>query len=65
MYSIIVLRIPTNNVAETSTSETRICDEAIAKTYKEILPTKVGSTLTVRTFPNSWDMILTTVTKIS
>lgn len=65
MYSIVVLVIPINNVAETSTAKTHICNEEIAKTYKEILPTKMGSTLTVRTFPNSWDMILTTVTKIS
>ena len=65
MYSIIVIRIPVSDVNSVSIIDSRICNEVTAKNYKEFLPSKVGSTLTVRTFPTDWDMILTTVTRIS
>ena len=64
MYSIVIMEIPISNASNTSIIETFIADESEAIKHKEILPLKIGSTLTVRTFPNSWTMLLTTVTKI-
>ena len=64
MYSVVIIIIPANLI-DSHTSQSFICDEENAKLYKEVLPSKIGNTLTVKTFPNNKEMKLTVVTKIS
>ena len=43
----------------------QLVDESVAKKYKEVLPDKIGLTSSYQSFPNSWEMSLLTITKIS
>lgn len=65
MYQVTKLIFETDNSANYNVSESLLVNEETAKEHKEVLPTIVGQTLTVKSFPISGVMTLTLVTKIN
>jgi len=65
MFSISTIIVPISNVGDTTISSTHLVGEESIRQYTPNPPTKIGGTRITTKFPNSWDMVIETITKIA